>query len=76
MVKAQKLDAVYENGILRPLQDLVGLAEHSRVRIIVETEELPSNSPLAFSGILSNEEAAALQTVISQEFDSLDPHSW
>ena len=34
----QQIDAVYENGLLRPSQSL-RLAEHERVRIIVVTDD-------------------------------------
>lgn len=42
------LEAVYEDGVLRPLED-PGLEEHQRVllEIRIEPQDLPSSSPLA-----------------------------
>ena len=37
---ARQLDAVYEQGILRPLEPLV-LAEHQRVRLTIEEKPAP-----------------------------------
>jgi predicted DNA-binding antitoxin AbrB/MazE fold protein len=55
MTKSQTVEAVYENGILRPLKELVDLVEYSKVRIIVEYEENPSHPLLPFAGILSTD---------------------
>lgn len=35
---SQSVEAIYENGVLRPLKPL-NLQEHARVRIVIETEE-------------------------------------
>ncbi|HEY9600577.1 MAG TPA: DUF433 domain-containing protein [Allocoleopsis sp.] len=35
-----------------------------------------SHPLLQFAGILSNEEATELQSVITQEFEQVDPHGW
>jgi predicted DNA-binding antitoxin AbrB/MazE fold protein len=55
MTKSQTVEAVYENGILRPLKELVDLVEYSKVRIIVEYEENPSHPLLPFAAILSTD---------------------
>ena len=65
MTESQTIEAVYENGVLRPLQALVGLAERSKVKVTVECQEAPTHPLLQFAGILSDEEAAELRFVIA-----------
>jgi predicted DNA-binding antitoxin AbrB/MazE fold protein len=76
MAKFQTVEAVYENGILRPLQVLADLAEHSKVRITIEYEENPPHPLLQFAGILSDEETAELQSMIAREFEQIDLNGW
>ena len=70
------IDAIYENGVLRPLEPLQGLSEHNKVRITIESEKTKVHPLLQFAGILSNEEAAALQAIIEEEFEKVDPNAW
>jgi len=74
MTESQTLEAIYENGILRPLKMLTGLPEHTKVKIIVEYEVV--NPLLQFAGILSDEEAEAIQAVIAEEFGKVDLDEW
>ncbi len=76
MAEPQTIEAVYENGVLRPLQTLVGLAEHSKVKITIEYQETLTHPLLQFAGILSDQEAAELQSVIDQEFEQIDQDGW
>ncbi len=71
-----KIEAIYENGILRPLQPLLGVTEHSKVKITIEAKEAEPHPLLQFAGILSDEEAAELQHMIEEEFEKVDPHAW
>ena len=75
MPQAQIVEAIYENGVLRPLEPLEGFAEHCKVNITVEYDlPAPQTSrqagemtphPLArFVGIRSNEEAQELRRII------------
>jgi predicted DNA-binding antitoxin AbrB/MazE fold protein len=76
MAQSLTVDAVYENGILRPLQALRGIAEHTRVKTTVEWEA-PARGPLArFAGILSDDEARELRCTIEAEFERVDPDGW
>jgi predicted DNA-binding antitoxin AbrB/MazE fold protein len=69
----QTLEAIYENGVLRLLEPLEGLAEHSKVKITIEAEESHPHPLLQFAGILNNEEAAELRRIIEEEFEGIDP---
>ncbi len=76
MAKPQTIEAVYENGVFRPLQTVTGLVEHSKVTLAIESEA-QSIHPLAkFAGILSNEEATEIQTILAEEFGKVDTHGW
>ncbi|MEH1785136.1 MAG: antitoxin family protein [Nostoc sp.] len=76
MPESQTIEAIYEDGVLRPLQTLTGVAEHSKVKIIIEYQETPTHPLLQFAGIISDEEAAQLQSVIYQEFEQIDSNGW
>ena len=68
------LEAIYEDGILRPLEALEGLSDHSKVRITIDFEE--RHPLLQFAGILSDREAAELRRTIQDEFERIDPNAW
>ena len=76
MLQTQTIEAIYEEGVLRPLQALEGLAEHARVKITINCEESLPHPLLQFAGILSDEEAEELQSAIADEFGKIDPHGW
>lgn len=40
-VEPKTVEAIYENGVLRPLQTLEGLPEHSNVKIEIEYHPIP-----------------------------------
>ena len=64
MPQAQIVEAIYENGVLRPLEPLEGFAEHCKVNITVEYDEMPPHLLARFAGILSDEEAQELRRII------------
>jgi predicted DNA-binding antitoxin AbrB/MazE fold protein len=64
----QVIEAIYENGILRPLKPLKGFPEHAKLKITVEAEDVEPHPLLQFAGILSDEEAAELIRIIETEF--------
>jgi predicted DNA-binding antitoxin AbrB/MazE fold protein len=69
------VEAVYENGVLRPLEPLEDLKEHERVRITIETDE--GGHPLADCiGILPDEDAEEMRQIIEQEFEKVDLSEW
>ena len=74
MPRSQTIEAIYEKGLLRPLEALEGLPEQSKVRITVEREG--GNSLLGFAGILKHDEAAELRQIIHDEFERVDLNAW
>lgn len=76
MADFQTVDAIYENGVLRPLYALKGLAEHSKVKITIAAADAVTHSLAEFAGILSNDEAQELQQLIENEFEQVDLNGW
>jgi predicted DNA-binding antitoxin AbrB/MazE fold protein len=81
----QKLSAIYENGLLRPLHN-PNLPENSEVNLVIESNpplahskggELKSEHPLwQFAGILSDGEAEDIENIIHQEFRTVNNDEW
>ena len=76
MPQPQTVEAIYENGVLRPLKALGGFAEHCRVKITIQREEITPHPLLRFAGILRDDEAAELRRIIEDEFERIDPDAW
>jgi predicted DNA-binding antitoxin AbrB/MazE fold protein len=69
------IEAVYENGILRPVEPLEGIENHRRVTITVHAPE--GGRPLdGWVGGLSDEDAARMRQVIEEEFEQVNPDEW
>lgn len=70
------IEAIYENGLLRPLQQIEGIAEHSRVRLRLE-DAYEKLHPLADCfGLMSDEDAAEMTRIIESEFERVNPDDW
>jgi len=66
-MSAKVIEAVYEGGVIRPLQPVQGLAEHTRLRITIE--ELPAHPLAECMGVLSDEDAVEMKRIIEEEFE-------
>lgn len=65
-------EAIYENGVLRPLQPLEGLKEHCRVTLTITNGDKPH--PMAdLAGTLPPEDADEMMKVVEEEFERIDP---
>ena len=72
----QTIEAIYENGVLRPLQPLNGITEHARLKVTVEVEE-PQPHPLAdCMGIMPDEDAEEMLRIIEDEFGKVNMDEW
>ncbi|MBM4086413.1 MAG: DUF104 domain-containing protein [Planctomycetes bacterium] len=72
----QTIEAVYENGVLRPLSPLQGIEEHRRVKLTVEAEDRPRHPLADCVGILPDEDAEEMLRIIEEEFEKVDPREW
>jgi predicted DNA-binding antitoxin AbrB/MazE fold protein len=67
------IEAIYENGILRPVAPIEGLEEHARVRVSIEEEKSVQNL-LKACGTVSDEDTLEIQRIIEQEFEQVGGH--
>ncbi len=70
------VNAVYEGGVLRPLQSLDGIEEHARVRLTVEPVGPTAGILADCIGILPDEDAADMRRIVDGEFERVDPNDW
>ncbi len=69
------LEAIYENGVFRPLKDPAGLAEHRRVTLTVSADE-PAASLADGVRRISVDDAREMREVVSREFENIDARDW
>jgi predicted DNA-binding antitoxin AbrB/MazE fold protein len=70
-----RFEAVYENGVFRPLTPPEGIAEHGRVTITVTTQEQPS-SLADLAGRISTDDAREMLAIVEREFERVDLREW
>lgn len=74
MVKT--IHAIYEHGVLRPLEPIKDIKENSEVEITVAIQEKASHPFLRFAGILNEEEADKMIKIVEDEFEKVNPDEW
>lgn len=70
------IQALYEDGVLKPLQPLEGVAERSQVQITVEVREDRPHPLSECFGILPDEDAEEMRRIIEEEFERVDENEW
>jgi predicted DNA-binding antitoxin AbrB/MazE fold protein len=77
---AQVIDAIYENGVLRPIQPLKGVSDRERVTVSISTSqnrsEASAGTILDCFGIMADEDADELRKIIEDEFERVDLDGW
>lgn len=68
--------ALYENGVLRPLEPLEGVGEHARVRLTIELEPRRPHPLADCVGILPDDDAREMLEIIHAEFEIVDADEW
>jgi predicted DNA-binding antitoxin AbrB/MazE fold protein len=72
----QTVEAIFEDGVFRPMNEPKGIAEHTRVRLVVETSsEHVGRLPDCF-GIMSDEDADEIRRIVEEAFENVDPNDW
>ena len=69
------VQALYENGVLRPLEPLEGVAEHSHVQVTVELMER-RQLLVDCIGTLPDDDAQEMLSIIEDEFERVDAEGW
>lgn len=65
------IHAIYEHGVLRPLEPLEGLQENSEVELVVQG--IAPYHPLdEIFGILPKEDADEIRRIIEEEFEKVN----
>jgi len=70
------IEAIYENGVLRPLTPIKGLKRHQRVAITVEKSSKTKHQLEGLCGILPDKDAAEMLKIIEDEFEKVDINEW
>ena len=66
------VEAVYENGVLRPLRPIKGLKKNQRVDITVATVTKKKHPLHGLCGIMPNADAAEMLKTVENEFEKVD----
>lgn len=65
------IHAIYENGVLKPLEPLEEIAENSEVELSVQYPLIPKSIKDVF-GILPKEDADEMRKIVEEEFERVD----
>jgi predicted DNA-binding antitoxin AbrB/MazE fold protein len=72
----RRLEAIFENGVLRPVTPLEGVAESSRVTVSLEMPDSNNHALSGCIGIMPAEDAEEMMRIIEEEFEQVDPRDW
>jgi len=70
------VEAIYENGVLRPLRPIRGLKKNQRVDITVATATKKKHPFHGLCGILPNADASEMLKAVEDEFEKVDISEW
>lgn len=70
------VEAVYENGVLRPLRPIRGLKKNQRVDITVATVEKKKHPLQGLCGIMPDADAGEMLKTVEDEFEKVDINEW
>jgi predicted DNA-binding antitoxin AbrB/MazE fold protein len=71
----ETLDAVYEDGVFKPLSVPCGIREHGRVTLTVTPATAPG-SLADIHGLIPSDDADEMLEIVEREFESVDPREW
>lgn len=70
------IEAIYKDGVLRPLSPIKGLKKHQKVAITIE-KPLKKKHPLkGLCGILPDDDAEEMLRIVEEEFEKVDINEW
>lgn len=71
-----KFDAIFEDGVIKPLKPLEVLAEHTRVSVSLDFPGKSLDALSETTGWWSDEDAAEIKAIIEAEFEQIDERDW
>lgn len=77
MGSIEDIDAIYEDGVIRPIHPLKGISEHSRLKVSVSPLVEGEGHTLASClGTISQEDAQQMTNAIDEAFEKVDLSEW
>lgn len=73
---SQTIEAIYADGVIRPVRPLQGIGEHARIKITVEASSREDHPLHECIGIMPDEDAEEMQRIIAGEFEKVDLSEW
>lgn len=70
------IHAIYEHGVLKPLEPIEGLKENTEVMVTVSLGKEGAHPILRFAGILSEDKANTMMKIVEEEFERINPDEW
>ncbi len=70
------IHAIYEHGILRPLELIKGIGENTGVEVTIAVKQKELSPILRFAGISSEEEANTRLKIVEEEFERVNLNEW
>ena len=76
MSMVKRFEAVYEHGIIRPLQPLNGLTDLTQLTLSIERAQAPTGDWRSCIGTLPDEDARRMREIVADEFSRIDADAW
>jgi len=70
------IEAIYEDGVLRPITPIKGLKKHQRVAITLEKSQKKKHPLAGLCGILPDDDATEMLKTVEEEFEKVDINAW
>ena len=70
------IEAIYEDGVFRPLAPIKGFKKHQKITITVKNTMKKKHQLEGLCGILPDEDAAEMLKIIEDEFEKVDIDEW
>lgn len=75
-MQAQSFEAIYVDGVIKPLHELKDVLERSKLNVTITSLQEENGSCLEFAGILNDEEAKEMIEIINEEFGKIEINGW
>ena len=72
---SQTFEAIYANGVFKPLEPLQPISENRRVKLTVEVDN-PKSAIHECIGIMPDSDASEMKRIIEEEFEKVDVNEW